>query len=61
MAKDKSSKAGKSGQASMSAGMKTRTPSSSDKSTQLKMGPSVDSNAVRTGTAETSATIGPRC
>ena len=31
MAKDKSSKAGKSGQASMSAGMKNRMPSSSDK------------------------------
>jgi len=60
MSKDKMKSPGKAGKASMMGGLKKSEPSSSDKSTQLKMGPSVDSNAVRSGTAETPATLGPR-
>ncbi len=40
-------------------GLKNHSPSSSDKSTVLK-GPSVDSGAMRDGTAPTPATLGPR-
>ena len=53
----KSSKGSKGGL--MREGLKNHSPSSSDKSTVLK-GPSVDSGAMRDGTAPTSATLGPR-
>ena len=41
-------------------GLKTHSPSSSDKSTELKMSPSVNSGAERSGTAPTPQTLGPR-
>lgn len=46
--------------ASLKGGLKNHQPSSSDKSTQLKMSPSVNNEAVRSGTAKTPATLGPR-
>lgn len=57
---DKKYKDEKAGKGGLLAGLKNCSPSSSDKSTQLKMTPSVDSGAVRSGTAETPKTLGPR-
>lgn len=44
----------------MHEGMTKKEPSSSDKSTDLKMSPSVNEGATRSGTAETPQTLGPR-
>lgn len=41
-------------------GLTNKSPSSSDKSTQLPKGPSVNQDATRTSTASTPATLGPR-
>lgn len=46
--------------ASMKKGLSNHSPSSSDSSTKLKMSPTVDSDATRSGTAETPETLGPR-
>lgn len=48
------------GGGTMTKGLKYKCPSSSDKSTNLKMSPSVNADATRSGTAETPPTLGPR-
>ena len=45
----------------MNAGMKNQSPSATDASTKLPKGPSVNQDAVRTGTAANQQTLGPRC
>lgn len=42
-------------------GLTDKNPSSSDKSTQLPKGPSVNQDATRSATAPTQPTLGPRC
>ena len=42
-------------------GLTNDSPSASDASTKLPKGPSVNEDAVRTGTAPTQPTLGPRC
>lgn len=44
----------------MHEGMKNHSPSSSDKSTMLPKGPSVNEGATRDGVAKTPKTLGPR-
>lgn len=46
--------------AHMMKGLKKKEPSSSDKSTKLKMTPSVNGEGRGIGTAPTPATLGPR-
>ena len=57
MAKMKSEK---SGGGNLHKGMSRNSPSASDKSTQMKMSPSVDSDATRSGVAKQPRTLGPR-
>ncbi len=42
-------------------GLSNSSPSSSDKSTQLPKGPSVNQDATRSATAPNQPTLGPRC
>ena len=42
-------------------GLTDHSPSATDKSTTLPKGPSVNSDATRSGTAPTQPTLGPRC
>ena len=42
-------------------GLTNKSPSASDKSTQLPKGPSVNQDATRTATAPTQPTLWPRC